>query len=67
MLIGKKKTNDIQFFCDVGQTVEHLENKRRNRNDEDEIEEEERLRNQRKKISKEFEAFAKSIEEATNN
>ena len=45
VMIGKKKTNDVQFYCDVGQSVEHLENRRRNRNDEDEIEEEERMRN----------------------
>lgn len=64
IIVGKKKTQDIQFYCEVGGGVEHLEGrKRNNRNDEDEIEDEEKQRQQRKKMHREFEAFIKSVEE----
>lgn len=45
IILGKKKTHDVQFYCEVGGGVEHLEGRRKhNRNDEDEIEDEERSR-----------------------
>lgn len=62
--MGKRKTHDVQFYCEVGGAVEHLEGRKKtNRNDDDEIEEEERLRMHRKKMAKEFEVFIKTIEE----
>ncbi|CAD8166538.1 unnamed protein product [Paramecium pentaurelia] len=64
IVLGKRKTHDVQFYCEVGGAVEHLEGRKKtNRNDEDEIEEEERLRMHRKKMAKEFEVFIKTIEE----
>ncbi|CAD8115753.1 unnamed protein product [Paramecium sonneborni] len=64
IVLGKRKTHDVQFYCEVGGAVEHLEGRKKtNRNDDDEIEEEERLRMHRKKMAKEFEVFIKTIEE----
>ncbi|CAD8117267.1 unnamed protein product [Paramecium sonneborni] len=64
IVLGKRKTHDVQFYCEVGGAVEHLEGRKRtNRNDDDEIEEEERLRVHRKKMAREFEVFIKTIEE----
>lgn len=44
VIIGKKKTTDIQFYCEVGGGVEHLESRRKAKNDDDEIEDEEKVR-----------------------
>lgn len=68
IILGKKKTQDVQVYCEVGGGVEHLEGRRRNtRNDEDEIEDEERQRQQRRKMLREFDAFIKSVEEAAKD
>lgn len=59
-MIGKKKTEDVQFYSEVGALIDDIE--RRGKNDED-SDEEERERIARRRLDKEFEAFIKSCEE----
>lgn len=52
IMLGRKKTQDIQFYCELDGGVEHLEGRRRsNRNEIEEMEDEERLRLSRKKMN----------------
>ena len=62
ILLGKKKTWDVQFYTEAGIQTEDLDFKKRNYNDLDEIEQEEREKAERKKLNKEFEMFAKAVE-----
>lgn len=48
-MIGKKKTEDVQFYSEVGALIDDIE--RRGRNDED-SDEEERERTARRKLDK---------------
>jgi nucleosome binding factor SPN SPT16 subunit len=49
--VGKKKAKDLQFFVNVIDAVESLEQNRRSMYDPDEIEEEQRERDRRKKTN----------------
>jgi len=63
VMIGKKKTKDVQLFVTVIDAVESLDQNRRSMYDPDEIEEEQRERERRKKINLEFQTFVKRVQE----
>lgn len=50
-MVGKKKTDDVQFYTEVGEAVQTLDGGRRSMYDPDEIEEEQRERDVRNKVS----------------
>ncbi len=49
-MVGKKKTEDVQFSTEVGEAVQTLDGGRRSMYDPDEIEEEQRERDVRNKV-----------------
>jgi len=63
IMVGKKKTQDVQFYQEVMEAVQNLDGGRRNMYDPDEIEDEQRERERQKKIQKEFAGFAKRVQE----
>eukprot|EP00854_Cymbomonas_tetramitiformis_P003190 gene3190-4036_t len=63
IMIGKKKTADIQVFVNVIDAVESLDAGRRSMYDVDEIEEEQRERERRKKVNKIFSEFIKRVQD----
>jgi len=63
IMVGKKKTQDVQFYQEVMEAVQNLDGGRRNMYDPDEIEDEQRERERQKKIQKEFSHFAKRVQE----
>ena len=50
IMVGKKKTQDVQFYTEVMESVQTLDAGRRSMYDADEIEEEEREREHRNKV-----------------
>ena len=50
IMVGKKKTEDVQFYTEVGEAVQTLDGGRRSMYDPDEIEEEQRERDVRNKV-----------------
>jgi nucleosome binding factor SPN SPT16 subunit len=70
ILIGKKKTKDIQFYREASDIqFDETGNKRRNRHlygDEDELESEQEERRRRANLNKEFKQFAEKISEASD-
>ena len=62
ILIGKKKTNDVQFFREAGAQSDDLDNRRRG-NDMEEYELELKDRNHRDKINEEFRRFTQAVSE----
>ncbi|KAL6764928.1 global transcription factor [Haematococcus lacustris] len=63
IMLGNKKTKDVQFYSEVADVVQTLDNGRRNMYDPDEIEEEQRERERRNKINQEFQVFVKRVQE----
>lgn len=63
IMVGTKKTKDVQFYVEVMEVVQTLGGSRRSMMDPDEIEEEQQERDRRNKINKEFEAFVKRMAE----
>jgi len=63
IMIGKKKTNDVQFYQEVIEATENLDGSRKNMYDPDEIEEEQRERERQKRVQKEFAQFCKRVQE----
>ncbi|BGP11874.1 FACT complex subunit spt16 [Rhodotorula toruloides] len=69
IMIGKKKTKDVQFFREVSDaSFDETGNKKRKRNyhDEDELEAEQDERKRRADLNKYFKAFSDKIAEASN-
>lgn len=65
ILLGTKKTQDIQFYKESGIAAEDINFKSsRKLNDMDELEQEEQERQQRKRLNSKFLAFSKLIEQA---
>lgn len=62
IMVGKKKTKDVQFFVTVIDAVESLDQNRRSMYDPDEMEEEERERGRRNEINKKFQGFVKRVQ-----
>ncbi|CAM6087378.1 unnamed protein product [Calypogeia fissa] len=63
IMVGTKKTKDVQFYVEVMEVVQTLGGNRRSMYDPDELEEEQQERDRRNKINKEFEVFVKRIAE----
>ncbi|GMH36216.1 hypothetical protein BSKO_04084 [Bryopsis sp. KO-2023] len=63
IMVGKKKTKDVQFYAEVMDVVQTLEGSRRSAYDPDEIEEEQRERDRCNRINKEFQIFVKRVQE----
>jgi len=63
IMLGKKKTYDVQFYAEVMEVVQTLDNSRRAMHDPDEIEEEQRERERRNKVNHEFQTFVKRVQE----
>ena len=67
IMIGKKKTADVQFYIETMDASESLDNTRRSGYDPDELEEEQRQRALRNRYNQEFHNFTKKVEEAAKN
>lgn len=63
IVIGKRKTTDVQFVQETMEASSRLDSRRRNYGDADEIEEEQREKIARKKINRTFFKFCKDVEE----
>ncbi|KAL6623169.1 hypothetical protein ACP70R_033048 [Stipagrostis hirtigluma subsp. patula] len=62
IMVGSKKTRDVQFYIEVMDAVDSVGLKRRSAWDPDEIEEEQRERTRRKQINRQFELFVKRVD-----
>ncbi|KAJ3339476.1 FACT complex subunit spt16 [Gonapodya sp. JEL0774] len=66
IMIGKKKTKDVQFYREISEMVSDETGNRRRRqflNDEDEFREEEDERRRRAQLNRDFKAFAEQIKD----
>ncbi|AFZ81168.1 transcriptional regulator, putative [Theileria equi strain WA] len=64
IVVGKRKTLDIQFYCEVGTQIDDLDNRRgRSYNDPDETLEEMRERELKRKLNSDFKNFVSQIRE----
>ena len=63
IMVGKKKTKDVQFYMEIMEAVQNLDGGRRNMYDPDEIEEEQRDRDREKRIHKEFSGFCRKVQD----
>ncbi len=63
IMIGKKKSLDVQFFTQVMDTIQTLDAGRRSMYDPDEIEEEQRERERRNQVNKDFSQFIKRVQQ----
>lgn len=62
IMVGKKKHNDIQFFTEVVEASQAVDNARRSMYDPDEFDEENRERQLRKKLNVAFREFCKKVD-----
>jgi nucleosome binding factor SPN SPT16 subunit len=63
IMVGKKKTYDVQVFAEVMDAVQNLDGGRRSMYDPDEIEDEQRERERRNRVNADFSAFTKRVQE----
>ena len=61
IMMGKKKTKDVQFYVEVMEASYSLDNTRRSGYDPDELEEEQRERAMRSRMNMEFQNFVKKV------
>ncbi|CAL4892397.1 unnamed protein product [Urochloa decumbens] len=62
IMVGNKKTRDVQFYIEVMDAVDSISLKRRSAWDPDEIEEEHRERARRREINRQFELFVRRVD-----
>jgi nucleosome binding factor SPN SPT16 subunit len=62
IMIGNKKTKDVQFYSEVGLAADDLNMRRRNLQDMDEMEQESQERQFRLRLDNEFKRFSDEIE-----
>jgi nucleosome binding factor SPN SPT16 subunit len=62
IMIGKKKHVDIQFFTEVVEASQAVDNGRRNMYDPDEMDDEQRERQLRKRLNQAFKDFCKKVD-----
>lgn len=62
IMVGNKKTRDVQFYIEVMDAVDSIGLKRRSVWDPDEIEEEQRERARRREINRQFELFVRRVD-----
>jgi len=67
IMIGKKKTCDVQFYTEAGIQTEDLDFKKKHHTDYEEMEEEEREKAMRRRLNKEFELFCRAVEQCSND
>lgn len=63
IMVGNKKTKDVQFYVEVMDVVQTLGGGKRSAYDPDEIEEEQRERDRRNKINMDFQNFVNRVNE----
>ncbi|XP_057979324.1 FACT complex subunit SPT16-like [Malania oleifera] len=61
IMVGNKKTKDVQFYIEVMDVVQTLGGGKRSAYDPDEIEEEQRERNRKNKINLDFQSFVNRV------
>ncbi|KAL9685037.1 hypothetical protein QQ045_022483 [Rhodiola kirilowii] len=61
IMVGNKKTKDVQFYVEVMDMVQTLGGSKRSAYDPDEIEEEQRERDRKNKINMDFESFVNRV------
>ncbi|KAM1160129.1 hypothetical protein ACFX15_032573 [Malus domestica] len=64
IMVGNKKTKDVQFYAEVMDVVQTLGGGRRSNYDPDEIEEEQRERERKNKINMEFQNFVNRVNDS---
>lgn len=62
IMIGKKKHNDVQFFTEVVDASQAVDNARRSMYDPDEMDDEQRERQLRKRLNQAFKEFCKKVD-----
>ena len=62
IMIGKKKHRDVQFFTEVIDASQAVENSRRSMYDPDEMDDEQRERQLRKRLNQAFKEFCKKVD-----
>jgi len=62
MMVGKKKTTDVQFFIEVAESTSAVGQERHGGYDPDELEDEQRERERKNKINREFERFCRACD-----
>ncbi|PIA25479.1 hypothetical protein AQUCO_11400033v1 [Aquilegia coerulea] len=63
IMVGNKKTKDVQFYVEVMDVVQTLGGSRRSAHDPDEIEEEQRERDRKNRINLDFQNFVSKVNE----
>jgi nucleosome binding factor SPN SPT16 subunit len=66
IMVGKKKTHDVQVSAQVMDAVQNLDGGRRSLYDPDEIEDEQRERERRNRVNADFAAFTQRVQELWN-
>ncbi|EPS71678.1 hypothetical protein M569_03078, partial [Genlisea aurea] len=61
IMVGNKKTKDVQFFVEVMEMVQNIGGGKRSAYDPDEIEEEQRERDRKNKINTDFQHFVNRV------
>ncbi|XP_042491815.1 FACT complex subunit SPT16-like [Macadamia integrifolia] len=61
IMVGNKKTKDVQFYVEVMDVVQTLGGGKRSANDPDEIEEEQRERDRKNRINMDFQNFVNKV------
>ena len=62
IMIGKKRQNDVQFFTEVVDASQAVDNSRRSMYDPDEMDDEQRERQLRKRLNQAFKEFCKKVD-----
>lgn len=63
IMIGKKKTTDVQFSTEVVEAVQNIDGNRRSMHDPEELEDEQRERERRNRINADYSRFTKAVQE----
>ncbi|KAI4310916.1 hypothetical protein MLD38_035861 [Melastoma candidum] len=66
IMVGNKKTKDVQFYVEVMDIVQTLGGGKRSAYDPDEIEEEQRERDRKNKINMDFQSFVNRVNDLWN-
>mmetsp|Transcript_26121 Transcript_26121/g.46438 ORF Transcript_26121/g.46438 Transcript_26121/m.46438 type:complete len:816 (+) Transcript_26121:4504-6951(+) len=66
VMVGSKKTTDIQFYSEAGIQSDDLEMRRRGGQDLDEIQQEQRERKYKEKLNHDFKHFVEAVQSVSN-
>lgn len=67
IMIGKKKHKDVQFYTEIVDSSQAVDNSRRSMYDPDEMDDEQRERQMRKKLNQAFKDFCKKVDAVAKN